>query len=141
MHKVRQDLENQLANVDAMDDDACMFEDMATEPLENGDPKALNDSRPESPSTFLKRRSIPSEMSSTEALESPGPELVKPGSFDLPMDNSEKEELAQLLLQIQDMELRQVARIVAVPIGSSILDLCHTLFRQGEPPLNNAGPC
>ena len=60
-------------------------------------------------SSFLNRRSIPSEIESQAPPGTPHPELDATGDdkCDIPqnMDEQQKLELAQLLLQIQEMEL------------------------------------
>ena len=93
------------------EDDSGLYEDLeATEPsVETAEP--LQSSAPGSPDRFCRRRSVLSEASSLDVLEKPCAPLVgldSQQSFEVPVDmsDSQKHELADLLLQIQQMELR-----------------------------------
>ena len=106
VYRVREQFDLQLG--EAGEDESGLYEDMeAIEPApENALP--LQSTAPGSPEKFLKRRSLPSDIASEEALETPLKGLDSIEGFEVPADmtDSQKHELADLLLQIQQMELR-----------------------------------
>ena len=110
--RLRRDLENQYASVNDApeeDDDSGLYEEVPS--MEPNDlptstaPESPGASVPTSSPRFLKRRSILSDEGSKEILETPASTLSN--AFEIPADmsESEKQELADLLLQIQRVEL------------------------------------
>ena len=98
-------------------DEEHLYEDVPAADVPAEPPQPLQD--PDS--SFLKHRSIASEIGSSAPPASPHPELAE-GENDkaylIPdMDEHQKQELAQLLLQIQEMELQ--------PFPQLFLDTCE----------------
>ena len=138
MHKLRDEIENDLG---ADVDDSGFYENMGPQDVKGADSISPP---PSSPDKFLKRRSLISEMPSSDMLETPCTSgLGNSGSFDIPgdMDDAQKHELADLLLQIQQLELRHFPALSHAAVLAFLYRVVyHALLRQPEPPLDNAGP-
>ena len=107
MHKLRDDLQNEMA-IDV--DDSGFYENMAPPDVESAPPHMS------SPDKFLKRRSVISEFGSSDLAATPRAlELQHLESFEIPadLDESQKIELAGMLLQIQQLELTQFSCIIS----------------------------
>ena len=110
MHKLRTDLDSQYASVnDVTDAESGLYEDV-TNMESNGlptstTPESSGTSMPTSSPRYLKRRSIISDEGSKEIWQTPG--SMVSNAFEIPMEMTEceKNELAELLLKIQQVEL------------------------------------
>ena len=151
VEKLRTDLENQYASVDAepvADEDNALYEEVPS--MESNGlptsttPNSHGESLCTSPSKFLKRRSLISDEGSKEILETPA--STASNAFEIPPDMSEleKQELADLLLQIQRVELGCNPELsnpheIELPIYTGFFNLLRHSETLPTDKLDNAG--
>ena len=131
MHKLRDEIENDLG---ADVDDSGFYESMGPQDVKGADSTSPP---PNSPDKFLKRRSLISEMPSSDMLETPCTSgLDNSGSFDIPgdMDDAQKHELADLLLQIQQLELRHFPALSHAAVLAFCIELCTMCCSGSQSP-------